>query len=299
MRRLLVVLTAALLLTGCGSSGTENYSVSGDKPVESAVNLDGGNYTESGDAVENGESTLPEERKIIQKYNYRVETKDYDKLIKDLTEQVNTLKGYVESSTMYGTGYNVVNGARSSTYVIRVPKKSADKLVGFIGDNSVVTSKEMTTEDVTLKYVDVESRLKALKTEKESLEKLLASATSVTDTIAVRDRLTTVIYEIESYTSQLKTYDNQIEYTTVTIDISEVEQPTVVEEQTMLQEIYTGFKNNLTDVGKGIRELVIWCISSIPYFVIFGIMLVSVIAITKFITKLPRKGKKRDKEKNS
>lgn len=300
-RRMLTLFSISVLLvflfTGCDSSGSSSSYDAVDSVNKSAVNYNivdtESAVNTSNDAADtsNEESQLPEERKIIQKYNYNVETKEYDKLIKDLTEQINTLGGYIESSTMYGTGYDSSKSARNVTYVIRVPKKSTDQFVNFISENSIVTSKEMTTEDVTLKYVDVESRLNALKTEKESLEKLLSSATTVTDTITVRDRLTTVIYEIESYTSQLKTYDNQIEYTTITINVEEVEQPTVVKEQTMLQEIVTKFSDNLQDVAKGIRTLVIWFISSIPYFIIYVVMIALILVITKFITKRLKRDK--------
>ena len=104
---------------------------------------------------------------------------------------------------------------------------------------ALVTHREIRTEDVTLNYVDMESRIEALKIEKKSLEKLLGEAKNLTDLFSIQERLTEVIYEIESYESQLRTYDNLIDYTTVTIYISEVERTIAAENQSIWQEIGT------------------------------------------------------------
>ena len=58
-----------------------------------------------------------------------------------------------------------------------------------------------------------------------------------------------MIYEIESYESQLRTYDNLIDYTTVTIYISEVERTIAAENQSIWQEIGTLILPTMPDIG--------------------------------------------------
>ena len=77
-----------------------------------------------------------------------------------------------------------------------------------------------------MNYVDTETHLAALRTEQESLMRILADAETVEDLIAVQSRLSEVRYEIESYESVLRTYDDQIAMSTVTLRVQEVERET-------------------------------------------------------------------------
>ena len=166
--------------------------------------------------------------------------------------------------------------------------------VGVLSHNY---DKEIDTEDITLTYVDMESRVSALTTEKETLEGLLKEAKSLSDVITIQDRLTDVIYEIESFKSKLRTYDNLIEFTTVTIRINEVEKVTIIEEQTMWEEIKTNLKNNFEDVKENLKDIFVGVISSTPYLIIFALYIVVVFFIVVCVSKISKKRKKK-KENN-
>ena len=90
-----------------------------------------------------------------------------------------------------------------------------------------------------------------------------------------------MIYEIESYESQLRTYDNLIDYTTVTIYISEVERTIAAENQSIWQEIGTNISNNAQDIGAFFTALFIWLASALPYLIILAVAAVIVIVIVK------------------
>ena len=68
---------------------------------------------------------------------------------------------------------------------------------------------------MTLQYVDTESRLYRVRTEQESLLRLMEQAEQLEDVIAVQGRLTEVNYEIQSYESRLRAMDNQVTYSTL------------------------------------------------------------------------------------
>lgn len=146
----------------------------------------------------------------------------------------------------------------------------------------------MSTEDVTLSYVDMESRVSALETEKAALETLLAKAETVDDIIIIRNQLTDVIYEIESYESRLRAYDNLIEYTTISIHISEVERVTVVEEQNIWQEIGENLKENFEDVGHDLVRAFVFVVSNLPYFMVWAVIISIVIFVVKKVIKKPK-----------
>lgn len=271
----MVVVVMAAMLTGCGGSSSSDYS-------DSASNIAGSNsvgfgdygYSDSYDAESSksesgstGESeSVDSSRKIIERYYISTYTKNFDKLLPEVEARVTSYGGYIESSNISSDmdGYN-----RRADFVARIPTAKSNEFVNFVSENSIVTDKELSTEDVTLEYVDIESRLSALNIEKESLERLLAEAVSVDDIITIQRELTDVIYDIESAQSRLRTYDNLIDYTTISLYIYEAEETEVVEELSMWEEIATRFKGNLIKLGDEITDLIIFIISESPYIVIY------------------------------
>lgn len=84
----------------------------------------------------------------------------------------------VLSSTQSTEGYN---GETTGELVLRVPSKKTGSLTSYIAQNSTVTKQSSQVLDVTDAYIDTESRLSALKAEKQALEALLNKAGSLSD----------------------------------------------------------------------------------------------------------------------
>ncbi len=283
---LIVLVLLVVSLVGCAAKASDNYA-KGD--VEYLPESNEGTNAD-GDLLEN--NLITENRKIIEKHHIDVQTKEFDALVSKMESEIQALSGYVQNSSVSGSDLAV---NRFASYTIRIPSDKSKDFTAFVSDNSTITRKSIETEDVTLNYVDTESRISALETEKKSLEELLSKADTLTDVIAIQDRLTDVIYEIETNKSQLRTYDSLIDYTTFYVNISEVERVVVVEEQTMWQEIGTNLKNNFEDIGYGFRQFFIGLISGLPYILLVGILfilppVIVAVAVVKKVKK--NKGKK-------
>lgn len=226
-------------------------------------------------------------RKLIKTVDMNVETRDFDGLIPLIEEKVVGLGGYIERSDVYnGSSYRTYRDLRWASLTIRIPK---DKLDGFVQDMkgvSNVTNCNQSVKDVTLTYVDLESHKKALKVEQDRLLELLEIAESVDDIITIESRLSQVRYEIESMEAQLRSYDNLVDYSTVYMNIEEVEVLTPVVEETTGERIVRGFTESVKDVIDSIREFFIELIISLPYLVVWGII-VAVMSI--IIVKLARR----------
>ena len=297
---LLAVLLSTLTSCGADNYASDNVKNAGNYGYSEEMSTDGDNgYMLKTESTSGSKSTVAENRKIIERINLTVETKTFDELMAKVENEITTVGGYVESSSVYGNGYYNYDGGRTANLTIRVPAESSGKFTAFISENSTVTEKTTNTDDVTLKYVDTESRLNALKAEKESLEELLKKAQTVDEIISVKQRLTDVIYEIESNASQLRTYDNLIDYTTVTLSVREVEKVTVVEEQTVWQKIGTNLKNNFESVWEGMKSLFVFAVSSLPYFLVLAVLAVIVIIIAKTASRKSKKRKSAKKEEKT
>lgn len=294
----LSLLVCLLLILSAAACSKETSADFYDRDLKSEYN--GGAMEESivedsaaGVATEVNEKNLTQGRKIIENIELSLQTKEFTELLQKVEQEIAKLGGYVEESTTSGLDPESYR-YRSAHLVVRIPSKQSGSFDAFLSENSVVTSRRVTTEDVTLQYVDMESRVKALNLEKEALEAILQKAESVEDIISVRSQLTEVIYQIESYESKLRTYDNLVDYCTINIHINEVERTTVVEKQNVWQKIGTNLKNNFENVGKAIVAIFVFLVSAIPYFIPIALILVAIIVPIK--VKKAKNKKKKEQE---
>ena len=177
-------------------------------------------------AKENGESANltgnAAGRKIIKNGDLSIQTREFDEFLTNLNRSILAVGGYVEASSINGNSYNK-NRMRSADVTARVPAEQLDAFCDQVSELGNVTYKNLYTRDVTLTYVDLESHVKALRTEQETLMELLRKAEKVEDIILIQNRLSDVLYEIESYESTLRTFDDQIAYSSVHLSIQEVQ----------------------------------------------------------------------------
>lgn len=276
--------------SSASSQAVSTAAFSKDESAYDAGAIEEGAEAAAGTMLDAGTGAVQVEsnRKIIEYITLSAQTKEFDSLLEGIQQQITACGGYLESSSISGNEY-ASTGARDASFVIRVPSEKSGEFSDYISGNSTVTRKEVNTEDVTLDYVDTESRLSALRAEKESLEKLMRDASDLEGIIAIQERLTQVIYEIESTQSQLRTYDNLIDYTTITLYLSEVERTAVVEEQSVWQEIGTNISNHFEDMGLFFRGLFVGLASSLPYLLILALLAAIIWGVVKLCIRHRRK----------
>ena len=228
-----------------------------------------------------------------------METKEFDPLLENIRSKVEELGGYIESSEVSGSSYYSLYESRRAWMKLRIPSDKLDGFVTVVSELGNVTNKSESVEDITLRYVDVESHKEALETEQTRLLELLEKAESMEDILTIESRLSQVRYELQSYGSTLRTFDNQVSYSTVDIDIREVERVApVVEELTFFQEIRIRLSDNFYDIGRDLRSFAIWFISSLPYLIIWAVIIViAVRLVRKLIWKKPFFGRKKKQRK--
>lgn len=318
---ILLVLAMALPLSACGAAGSKGYdsadsdSAAADMPADDAPQMNAGGVTKedagfdmkeeiaeddaaaepadepmddagepSPEPAEGGEetadSTVETNEKIIYTYNYSVETKTFDEFMKSLQQRVNEYGGYMESSEIQGN--EEMNIRRYANLVIRVPAEKMHGFLEMVKSNSNVTYSSSSSENVTLTYVDMKSHVEALKAEQKSLMDMLEHADSVEAIITIQSRLTDVRYEMESYESQLRVYDNRINYSTLYLDINEVErESSVATKLSYGEEISRGLSNTMYGMGQGLRDFSIWFIVNLPILLVLAVIIAIIILIVR------------------
>ena len=294
----LAVLMVMSLFSGCGASGNavadRAPAMKEEMAVEEPMMMANGSVVKDS-AAEMGQSVPGAEQKLIRTVRMDVETEDLEALLPQINSKISGLGGYVENQELYnGSAYSSYRH-RSASLTIRIP---AENLNGFVEDvkgvSNVVTYNE-STENVTLRYVSTESRMKALEVEQERLLELLGKAENMADLLEIEARLTDVRYELESVTSQLRVLANQVDYATIHLYISQVKVYTETEEQTVWQRIGSGFKENLQDMGEDLTDFFVWVVTYSPQLILWAIVIaVAVTVLKKKIAK--RKAAKAKKE---
>ena len=296
----LVLLLLLGMLTGCGAKNamTEAAAPAAGAPMATEAAMEEVLYDEAGSGISNTATAMPENQKLIRTVYLDAQTTSMDGVMSWLENRVAELGGYFEQKSIRRSGSRDDGSYyRYADMVIRVPAENLDGFLAQIGENAVVTSTREETENVTLQYVSTKSRVEALETEQKRLLELLEEAGSMEDLLTIEERLTDVRWELENYASQLRVLDNQVDYSTVYLNINEVDKPKVVTERTVWQKIGDGFAENTIDLWDGIVAVFVWLLSSLPFLIPLAVVAVVGFKMGKRLKA--KKAKKAEKPKES
>ncbi|MGM9548303.1 MAG: DUF4349 domain-containing protein [Faecousia sp.] len=286
----------AALLSGCGGS-TSRMSAACDAaeaPAMAEMEYSAAE-TAAGSLSDNGageSAALPEGRKWIITVSMSAETEDLDALMASLDGKITALGGYVEDQNSYNGSMYSSRRYRSTSLTVRIPAERVDEFTTEVAGIANVVSTNLSREDITLSYVATESRVTALQTEETRLLELMEKAETMADLLEIEQRLTDVRYELENRASQLRLYDNQVDYATIYLSIEEVQEYTPVEEPTLWERISGGFIASLKGLGSGLLSILVWVLAKSPYLALLGGIAAAVVAVVK-------KRKKNKKEKKA
>ncbi|MBQ1223627.1 MAG: DUF4349 domain-containing protein [Oscillospiraceae bacterium] len=302
---LLALLCAVSMLSACGATAPEADRVLTEttqansshfynkvSKEESAIEFTDDAFLDSTtteSAGTNTESSLqlgkPDPtRKLIYYVNYTLETKTFDDSVAKLLALTDTLGGYTESSETRGG-----NGSeRYSTYVLRIPAEKLQDFISSVGTIGSIQHESLSSEDVTLEYVDVEAQLTTLRAKETRLTELLEQAETLEDVLKIEDSLNSVRYEIESATSQLNTMASLVNYSTVTINLHEVIEytPIVKAPLTFGEKLSLEFSRSIERVWDGFQNFTIWFLGNIVEIVLVLTLIAAVVLVNILIVKL-------------
>ena len=273
--------------------------------TEAAVNTDDAVEQSAQDSGEQGTDTtgtefeqvegVNTEQKLIKTVNMSAETTEFDTLVADVRAKTESAGGYVENSDV-GGDYGM-DMTRYAYLVLRIPADKLDDFVGEVKNASNVRTFGESTEDVTLQYTDLDTHIKALREELNALFSMMEQATSMEDILAIQSQITDVRYEIESYESQLRVYDNQVTYSTVYLDLYEVNRESSTAGTTFGERVKAKFNDNLYQMGQGFQNFMVGLLGGLPILLPIIIICVVVIVVLRKFWKKRKSGGQEKTEK--
>ena len=223
---------------------------------------------------------LPQNRKWVITMNLTAETGDLDAALDAVLAKVSQMEGYVESQSVSG-GSAGSGRHRFANLTLRIPANVVDGFVEEVADLTNLVSSSRNVQDITLTYSDTAGRVTALETEQARLLELMEQAENMSDLLEIEARLTEVRYQLENYASTLRLYDNQVDYATVSLYISEVEKYTPVEEPGFWEKITSGLADSIVNLGETIVASITWLIIDLPYLAVIALVVWLITALTK------------------
>ena len=173
---------------------------------------------------------------------------------------------------------------RTASFTIRVPKDRFDSVTGNLEALGNVTTLRTDAQNITAQFYDTDSRLTSYRIQEERLLAMLESADNVTDMISLESRLSDIRYNIETLTSTLRNWQSQVDYSSVSLYIYEVERYTEivpVQQRTYWQQIGDGLTATTKNVGEFFMNLFKWLVINLPVLGILAIIAVVIIIIVR------------------
>ncbi|MCL2047039.1 MAG: DUF4349 domain-containing protein [Oscillospiraceae bacterium] len=289
-----------------GSSGQGTSSYTGVGYLQAEIQDLEGNYSSSSDVNLNNPDELFDDNtsndyssKIIYTAIADVETIDFDEAITLVYELLRRNNGFIESSYVSGKDYSQsyygYQTYRRAEFELRIPRDRFFQVTSNLSDLGNVTSLRTSADNITMLFFDSESRLSSLRIQEERLLSMLERAENVAEMLDIETSLMQVRYNIESLTSTLQNWQSQVDYSTLTIYLREVQTLTVtepVEERSYWEEIKEGFTNTIDGLERFFLALFKWVAIYSPVIAILIVILIIVILVSK------KASKKRTAEKN-
>ena len=233
--------------------------------------------------------SAPTERpgKIIYSANVQVETTDFDGSLEKLDAMVAEYGGWVESSSVSGSNYAERSrgsvSRRSANYTLRIPSDRFQELMTGLSALGNVPYSHTYTENVTAQYYDVQARLTAYTAQEQRLREMMEIAESVEDIILLEDRLTEVRYTIDSLQSSLNNWDRQVSYSTIYLDLIEVQEyrPEPQVQPSFGEQLSAALKEGLHDAGSFFKDLLLFLAGALPFLVFLALVIVVIVLLVK------------------
>ena len=157
-------------------------------------------------------------RKLIRKATVELEIVSFDQAVQKITAVATEERGYVAMTN----SQKQANGKLRGQVIVKVLPENLDRLLQKIRGLGELKNQTLGTEDVTKAYFDTDARLKNAHVMEQRLIEMLKTKTGkVSDLLQVEKELGRVREDIEKMQGELKYWDSQVQFATVTISLAE------------------------------------------------------------------------------
>ncbi len=260
------------MMEGAGRSGMAGAGIAGAEMDMSEAEMasDGGTFSVAQAPAAAGDELIAaqHDRKIIKNADISLEVQDFKNQFDAVQRMAEEAGGYVESSRSYVRKHAAAEGEREfmeGEAVIRVPSTEFGGCLDRIAALGKVTNRSTYGSDITLQYMDLETRLKSKQVQQERLIEILSKAERVEDILNIENELSRVRTEIESLGTQLRGWDNLVQYSTIRVFMTEVDPKDTKVSVLKVDNIWDRMKRGFIRTTNAIMDMIEMVIVGIGY----------------------------------
>lgn len=255
----MVAVTLALAVGACSSTSQDSANSSG---AESAA---------VGDVVAGGQDETVAARYRIRTADLTLSVEEADQVtvVADrVVDVVTAAEGFVDDDS------RTFGRSASADLVVRVPPDDLDRVLDELGALAVVTQRNVSTEDVTEAYTDLEGRIATMEASIERVRALVAEAPDVVQVAALENELRNRELELESAKGQMRVMQDNVELATLSVRVRSDQLVDVDGEQ--VDEGPPSPADALSSGWDAFVTVVAWLVAivlaTLPFLVLFGLV---------------------------
>ena len=268
--KMVMAILVLIFISSCNSNvPKENISMESVEVLSAFETIE--SKEEGLDSKQNENQAL-KDLKIIKSASVKFKVKEVESASKEIQNMVFAYKGYISDQRFQNDLYQIEN-----RFTIKVPQNHFVVLLDSLTSVAeFVDYVNITSEDVTEEYVDIQSRLATKLEVKQRYEEILRKhAKTVEDVLVAEEKLSVIQEEIEASEGRLKYLTNKVSFSTIQVDlyqeVSYIKEPTSYS-RTFVSKVSEGFSFGFKLIEKVILALIyIWpfiLIGSIVFFVL-------------------------------
>jgi hypothetical protein len=219
-----LMMLLSMVLAACASPQSAPVLMSEEVTMDSQRQMEGGapSAAPSADLAYNQSvANTTVDRLVIKNASLNIAVDDPEASMDRISTLAGDMGGYVVSANMYQT--YLENGVKvpQASISIRVPAERLNETLTTIKAETAqpVISQNISSQDVTADYVDLESRLTNLMAAEEQLQQIMDSAVRTEDVLSVYSQLTSIREQIEVIKGQMKYYEDAAELSLISVEL--------------------------------------------------------------------------------
>ena len=160
------------------------------------------------------------ERLVIRNASLTLVVTDPAQSVETISQMTREMGGFVVSSNIYQTTYDDNIRANQASITIRVPAEQLDEALSRIKENAIeVRSENVSGQDVTQEYTDLQSQLRNLEAAEEELREIMEASTNAEYVLDVFEHLRQVRQEIEITKGRMQYYEQSARMSAVSVEL--------------------------------------------------------------------------------
>lgn len=204
-----------------------------------------------------------QERKLIKTGSISLEVEQLASAEEAVLAWCQSFGGYVASSFNHET---------NAAFTVRIPAVHFDAAMAAAGNLGRVRSRNVSTQDVSEQFYDLQTRLDTRKILRDRLQSYLAQAKNMEDLLHIERELNSTLTEIESMEGRMRRLSNQIDYSTITVDL---QLPYRTTDQGFQ---WPSLDRNVRRFLSNVVDFFVDFVAIVLYIVIFGVPILALVA---------------------